>query len=99
MDAKLKRSVSAGECLSECSGSSQGEAVDAEPDAPLRRSHRHSSEENMQYPTSSWLQFAVLFRRMLLQIYRNKVRCSTVAVRLQCGCSEINTKLPCKVIL
>ncbi|XP_034250465.1 ATP-binding cassette sub-family G member 4 [Thrips palmi] len=68
--------VDKGECLSECSGSSQGEAVDAEPEAPLHATpgRRHgSSQDDMQFPTSCWLQFAVLLRRMLLQICRNKV--------------------------
>lgn len=76
------QAVDKGECVSECSGSSQGEVADGElSEAPLqrpRRAHRPKGAQDLRFPVSCWLQFAVLLRRMVLQISRNKV-----ALRIQ----------------
>lgn len=65
--------------MSECSGSSQGEVADSAdaetPNLPLHRGSRSRSsrDQRLQFPASCWVQFIVLFRRMLLQMWRNKV--------------------------
>ncbi|KAE8737863.1 ABC-transporter, subfamily G member 16, partial [Frankliniella occidentalis] len=71
------QAVDKGECLSECSGSSQGEVADAELAAqPLHRPR--GREPDLQFPSSFWLQFVVLLHRMLQQTTRNKT-----AMRIQ----------------